>query len=87
VPQFISQVNPGLERLLDHVDHIASLAGTDCIGWGSDFDGMDETAPGLESPACYPRLACGLKSRGYGDEDIVKIMGGNWCRVLKDVMG
>ncbi|MEW5952992.1 MAG: dipeptidase [Bacillota bacterium] len=87
VPQFIHHADPGLERLLDHVDHIASLAGADCIGWGSDFDGMDDPAPGLESPACLPLLANGLKSRGYADKDIAKIMGGNWYRVLREVLG
>lgn len=86
VPQFIHSQDPGLERLLDHVDHIASLAGTDCVGWGSDFDGMEDPAPGLENPSCLLKLAEGLKSRGYDDNDIAKIMGKNWYRVLKEVL-
>ena len=87
VPQFIHSQHPGLEALLDHVDHIATLAGVDCIGWGSDFDGMEKVTPGLEDAGCLPRLALGLQARGYTNTDIAKIMGGNWHRVIKQVLG
>lgn len=87
VPQFIHSQHPGLEVVLDHVDHIAALAGVDCIGWGSDFDGMEKVTPGLEDVGCLPRLALGLQSRGYTNTDIAKIMGGNWYRVIKQVLG
>lgn len=87
VPQFIHSQRPGLESLLDHVDHMAALAGVDCIGWGSDFDGMVKVTPGLEDAGCIPSLAIGLQARGYSNTDIAKIMGGNWYRVIKQVLG
>lgn len=87
VPQFIHSQQPSLEAVLDHVDYIATLAGVDCIGWGSDFDGMEKVTPGLEDAGCLPRLALGLWARGYTNTDIAKIMGGNWRRVIKQVLG
>lgn len=85
-PDFICPTNPCLERLLDHAVHIASAAGVACIGLGSDFDGIEKVAPGLEDVTCMPYLAEGLGKRGFKDGEIEMIMGGNWLRVMKEVL-
>lgn len=67
----------------DHIDHIRAVAGINHIGIGSDFDGINTTPVGLEDVSCYPRLTEELLRRGYSDEDVLKILGGNVMRVLR----
>ncbi|OAT86700.1 dipeptidase [Desulfotomaculum copahuensis] len=85
-PPFVDADNATLERLLDHAEHIISVGGVECLGLGSDFDGIESTLAGLEDVSCLPRLTEGLARRGYPEEDISRIMGGNFLRVLKTVL-
>jgi len=86
VPAFVHPSKPDLEALIKHVDHIAERFGTQCIGLGSDFDGMDDYLPGLEDATCLPRLAEELMARGYSYDHVSDIMGGNWMRLLDQVL-
>jgi len=71
-----------LDDVLDHIDHIVNLAGIDHVGFGSDFDGVGDSLPiGLKSVADYPALIEGLRERGYGEDDVLKIAGRNTLRV------
>jgi membrane dipeptidase len=74
-----------MERVLDHIDHAAAIAGIDHVGLGSDFDGINATPAGLGSAAEYPAITRGLLARGYADDDVLKILGGNFLRVLEQV--
>ncbi|MGA2735946.1 MAG: dipeptidase [Bryobacteraceae bacterium] len=75
-----------LSRLLDHFDHAVKVAGVNHVGLGSDFDGADDQFPeGMEDMSKIPNLVRGLMERGYSDEDILKILGGNTLRVMRDV--
>lgn len=88
VPQFLN-ADPSAASLsdaLDHLDYFLRLVGPDYVGLGSDFDGMEFPAEGLRTSADLPNLVAGLKARGYGDEVIGKVMGGNWLRVLARVL-
>ncbi len=76
-----------LDDVLDHLDHAVSVAGIDHVGLGSDFDGIDVAPTGLEDVTQYPDLTEILIERGYSDEDIEKILGENFLRVLRDVTG
>ncbi len=77
---------PPLSRLLDHFEHAAQVAGVDHVGLGSDFDGVSDLLPeGLEDISKIPNLVRGLMERGFSDEDIVKILGGNTLRVLREI--
>jgi len=70
-----------IEAVLDQVDYGVKLIGVDHVGIGSDFDGVDGELPdGLRTVADYPNLVAGLQARGYSDEDIRKILGGNLLR-------
>jgi len=86
VPDFVAGEKPDLESLLRHVDHIATRFGPQCIGLGSDFDGMDSILPDLPDVTCIPRLAESLLKRGYSSSDVSGIMGGNWLRLLERVI-
>jgi len=86
-PPFVDRENASLERLLDHAEHIVQVGGVGCLGLGSDFDGIECTVPGLEDSSCLPRLTEGLLRRGYAEEDVAAILGGNLLRVLKTVLG
>jgi membrane dipeptidase len=75
-----------LSRLLDHFEHAVKVAGVDHVGLGSDFDGADDEFPeGMEDISKIPNLVRGLMERGFSDEDILKILGGNTLRVMREV--
>jgi membrane dipeptidase len=77
---------PPLSMLIDHIDHIAKVAGVDHVGIGSDFDGVSGQLPeGLDSPADLPKITSALMARGYSAEDCRKILGGNLLRVFREV--
>jgi membrane dipeptidase len=77
---------PPLSVLIDHIDHIAKVAGVDHVGLGSDFDGINGQLPeGIDSPADLPKITAALMARGYSAEDCRKILGGNLLRVFREV--
>jgi membrane dipeptidase len=77
---------PPLSALIDHIDHIAKVAGVDHVGLGSDFDGVDGQLPeGMDSVADLPKITAALMERGYSAEDCRKILGGNLLRVFREV--
>ena len=77
---------PPLSSLIDHIDHIAKVAGIDHVGLGSDFDGVSgATAQGIDSAADLPKITQALLDRGYSAEEIHKILGGNLMRVFRQV--
>jgi membrane dipeptidase len=73
-----------LAMVADHIEHIAKVCGVDCVGIGSDFDGIGETPVGLEGVDKYPALLAELARRGWSDEDLAKVAGGNILRVMRD---
>jgi membrane dipeptidase len=77
---------PPLSSLMDHIDHIAKVAGIDHVGLGSDFDGVSGATPqGIDSAADLPKITQALLDRGYSADDIHKILGGNLMRVFHEV--
>jgi membrane dipeptidase len=76
-----------LEAVCLHIDHVVSLVGVEHVGLGSDWDGADVTARGIENCLLLGDLATMLSSRGYGDSDLRAILGGNFLRVLRKVVG
>ena len=69
--------------LIDHIDHMVKVAGVEHVGLGSDFDGVDDLPEGLTGIDGLPKITLELVKRGYKDEDILKILGGNFLRVLE----
>lgn len=88
VDKFLTDERPTLEHVLDHIDHIVSVAGIDHAGLGSDYDGFVGPKPvGLEDISCMPNVTTGLARRGYAPDAIGRIIGGNLLRVIERACG
>jgi membrane dipeptidase len=79
--------NATVEDAAECIDHIVKVAGIDHVGIGSDFDGVPSVPSGLEDVSKMPNLTAALLKRGYSEKDIQKIMGGNFLRVVREVVG
>lgn len=85
-PEFVDDDTSkvSLNRLIDHIDHIKGIGGIDCVGLGSDFDGFG-VRPGygevIRDASEFPLLTAGLLERGYSEEEVKKVLGGNWMRL------
>ena len=75
------------ERLVDHVVHAVEVAGIDHVGLGSDFDGIQRGPEWIEDARGYAMLAELLLRRGFGREDLAKILGANMERVFACATG
>jgi membrane dipeptidase len=69
--------------VVNHIEHIIKTAGIDHVGLGSDFDGISYAPKQLEDVSCFPYITQELLDRGYGKEQIHKVLGGNVLRVLR----
>jgi membrane dipeptidase len=76
-----------IDRLIEHIDHVVKVAGVDHVGLGSDFDGCSITPQGLDDTSDLPLITEKLLERGYSQEDIEKILGGNLLRVFEAAIG
>ncbi len=76
---------PTIEDVLDHIDHAVRVAGVDHVGLGADMYPRTPSPMGIRGVHDYPNITRGLRARGYGGEDVMKIMGGNFLRVWKQV--
>jgi len=76
---------PTIEDVLNHIEHAVKIAGVDHVGLGADMYPRAPSPVGIRGAQDYPKITKGLKKRGYSDEDIKKIMGGNFLRVWKQV--
>lgn len=81
-----AKILPTIGTLVDHVDYIVRLVGVEYVGLGSDFDGIGVTPVGLEDVSYYPEITKELVKRGYTENDIRKILGGNFLRVIEKVL-
>jgi membrane dipeptidase len=72
-----------IHDVVDHIDHLVKIAGIDCVGLGSDFDGITKVPAQLEDVSTYPLITQELLNRGYKPTDIHKIMSGNILRVMR----
>ena len=86
-PMFLG-TNPfaGLERIVDHMEHIAGTIGPEHIALGSDWDGFVWMPRGLPDAAALPRLTVELLRRGFTDEQVRGILGGNFLRTWRAAM-
>ena len=78
---------PTLSEVVDHIDHIARVAGVDHVGLGSDFDGIGGGPIGLEDCSKFPGVTEELLRREYSAADIKKILGENTMRVMEANIG
>jgi membrane dipeptidase len=76
--------NTTLSMLVDHIEHIAKVAGIDHVGLGSDFDGVPNLPEGIKDVGDLPNITYELLRRGHSDEEVLKILGGNFMRVFAE---
>ena len=69
---------------MTHLDHAISVMGIDHVGLGTDFDG-DGGVVGLADASELTLFTRQLLKRRYSQEDIQKIWGGNFLRVMRQV--
>jgi membrane dipeptidase len=105
IPGFTDVDSPTIDRVVDHMEHVASIAGIDHVGIGADFvyeyymetypdfkdlefEGLKlmDFIPDLETPEHMPNLTEALLKR-FSEDDVRKVLGGNFMRVFHDVMG
>ena len=73
---------PNVNDIVSHIDYVCRLVGVDYVGLGSDFDGGGGV-PGCNDSAELFNITRALVARGYSQEDITKILGGNFLRVMR----
>ena len=73
-----------VHHVVDHIEHIIKVAGVDHVGLGSDFDGISTAPKQLDDVSYYPYITQELLNRGHTKEEIVKVLGGNALRVLRE---
>ncbi|HYX27753.1 MAG TPA: dipeptidase [Pyrinomonadaceae bacterium] len=73
-----------ISKLIDHIDHIVKVAGIDHVGLGPDFDGANDFPEGARDESMLPNITYELLKRGYSEQDIDKILGGNFLRVFAE---
>jgi membrane dipeptidase len=71
-----------IDDVVAHCEHVRDVAGIAHVGLGGDYDGTDVQPDGLEDVSGYPRLLAALADRGWSDEDLAALAGGNALRVL-----
>lgn len=72
-----------LSALIDHIEHVAKVAGVDHVGLGSDFDGVDAIPEELGGIDGLPKITRALLERGWSDDDVRKVLGENLLRVME----
>jgi membrane dipeptidase len=72
------------DKIVEHIDHAVKIAGIDHVGLGSDFDGAVMPI-GMEDASQLPKITDALLKRGYSEQDVTKILGGNLLRVMEEV--
>ncbi len=89
VPNFLTQEKrkTTVEDVVKHIDYLVEKVGVDYVGLGSDFDGTGGLPLGLEGVDKIPNITEELLDRGYKEKDIKKILGENFLRVFKEVVG
>ena len=75
----------GVGIIADHIEHVVKVAGYDHVGLGGDLDGIpyNGAPPGMNSVSGYPLLFAELIRRGWSDDNLAKLAGGNVLRVLR----
>jgi membrane dipeptidase len=73
-----------IAMVTDHIEHIRKVSGIDCVGIGSDFDGIPTTPEGLDGVDKLPLLLVELARRGWTDDELAKVAGGNILRVMHE---
>ena len=86
---FMDQTHrPPFERIIQHIVHLVNAVGADHVGLGADMDACRIPLPeGFDGARDYPKITEALDRHGLSDDQIEKILGGNFLRVFEAVRG
>ncbi|MEO6445994.1 MAG: dipeptidase [Gemmatimonadaceae bacterium] len=76
-----------LAGYMDHIDHIVKVAGIDHVGIGADLGSLKIHPAGFEDATRYPWVVAELLRRRYSEQDVIKMIGGNVLRVMRETEG
>jgi len=79
------QASCQLSDVADHIEHLVNVGGVEIVGIGGDYDGVPSLPVGLEDVSTYPELFAELLRRGFSDQDIIQILGGNLLRAMEQM--
>jgi len=79
-----SEPRATMDDVIRHIEHVRRVAGVDHVGIGGDFDGITTVVQGLEDVSTYPALFAELARRGWSEEDLAKLAGGNVLRAWRE---
>lgn len=85
-PPFLSDNEASLGDIIRHIEHIAALAGIDVIGFGADFDGIEERPADIKGPQHYDKIINALLQLNYSEADVKKIAFENYERLLVEIL-
>ncbi|XP_060651699.1 uncharacterized protein LOC132788337 [Drosophila nasuta] len=77
--------NSTVQDAVAHINHIKRVAGIDHVGLGAGYDGINYTPKGLEDVSSYPTLFAELLGGGWTIDELTKLAGGNFLRVMQQV--
>ncbi|EFK59909.1 dipeptidase [Sphingobacterium spiritivorum] len=78
------EANAPMSKLLEHINYLVKKVGVDHVAIGSDYDGIESPPRELDDVSKFPLLTKALLEQGYSKEDVGKIMGGNFLRLLRE---
>jgi membrane dipeptidase len=79
----VGAIRASIDDVVEHIEHIRDVAGIDHVGIGSDYWGMVNMPIGLEDVSGFPRLFAALIQRGWTDEELRRLAGGNLLRAMR----
>lgn len=83
---FLASGKGDVSDIIRHIEHIFMLGGKDCVGLGSDFDGIDSSPNGICGVEDIYKIAESLLKSGYSEECVRNVMSGNFRRVLAETV-
>ncbi|XP_001377591.1 dipeptidase 1 [Monodelphis domestica] len=79
------QKEANLSQVADHLDYIKNLAGPGAVGFGGDYDGVDNLPTGLQDVSAYPDLIAELLRRKWTETEVKNALANNLLRVFREV--
>jgi membrane dipeptidase len=76
-----------MDAVVAHIEHVIDVGGEDCAALGSDWDGLIVTPRDMPTVLELPALIACMRARGFSDERVAKVVGGNYLRAVQNVRG
>ena len=86
-PDFLNNSGEAeLKDVINHIEYISGLIGIEHIGLGADFDGIEKLPLGIGGVQDIYKIFNELEKLNYSSQNIEKIAGGNFLRLIKNIL-